>query len=123
MRSKLLEELDINFCDDSQKNKAESWKHTFSKDGVVVTSKHLDDIIGSEDIYKALEKTYQDESLVFVWKPRFSDISDDLTLGFTSGIYTKTSIVNNEEIIVKGKHLTVWKKFVGGYQIIFDIGN
>jgi hypothetical protein len=66
---------------------------------------------------------YQLENLQFTWKPIHGFISDDKTLGVTTGTYERTYMQNNKKVTKRGKYTTTWKKIDNEWKIVFDIGN
>ncbi len=120
---KHLLELDKQFCDDAQENKALAWEKHYAHDGIIVTGGHKPYLIGKENVTNAVKGLYQLEQLQFSWEPRIADVSKDLTLGYTSGIYTRTYVYDGHKYLEKGKYTTIWKKVGDEWKIALDTGN
>ena len=118
-----LKNLDLEFCNVCKKKGAQGWVGFFSDNGVMATSSGREDIIGKANIFKAISNTFELDNVSFIWKPVYGDVSDDETLGYTSGTSTLTYTKNGEKVIQKGKYSTIWKKINGEWKIILDIGN
>jgi len=52
-------------------------------------------------------------------------LSDDYTIGYTFGRYTRTTLdPENREIVEQGRYTSIWRlQPDGNYQIEVDIGN
>lgn len=120
---KHLLRLDNNFCQESLKIGEKAWDNILSDEAVMVTGGHRDYITGRENIVKGMKNLYQLEDLYFVWEPRIADVSDDHTMGYTSGIYTRTYKYNGEKHKEIGKYTSIWKLIDGIWKIVLDVGN
>ena len=118
-----LRNLDLEFCNTCKKYGAEGWVKFFSDNGVMATSGGRDDIIGKTDIFKSINKIFTLDNVSFTWEPIYCDVSDDLTLGYTSGTSTLIFTKNDKKVIQKGKYSTIWKKIDDEWKIILDLGN
>jgi len=118
-----LIELDKLFCEECQIDGANSWIKYTSENSLMVTGLHSPNISGRENIYNLISQVFNLENISFVWEPLHADVSDDLSFGYTTGIYTREYLSNGETINEKGKYLTIWKKINNKWQIILDIGN
>jgi len=125
MKRKMLEliDTDINFCKDSQLNGSKGWEKYLSKDALMGTRLHEPYISKRSDIVNLIEMIYSLENIDFVWNPEHAFISDDSTLGVTTGTYTRKYKVGEEEFTEKGKYVTTWKKIGDKWKIVFDMGN
>ena len=120
---KELMNIDIEFCEECKIHGANGWVKFFADDGVMATSSERDDIIGKENIHRAISKVFDLEDISFTWEPVYCDVSDDLSFGHTSGTSIIKFIKNGEEIIQHGKYSSVWKKIDGKWKVILDLGN
>ncbi|XMB72885.1 nuclear transport factor 2 family protein [Mycoplasmatota bacterium WC30] len=119
----ILIELDKEFCKSSIRLGADAWMMYLDEHAVIITGGHRDNLIGKENIYNSLKQLYALENISFVWEPQLSDISDDLSLGYTTGVYTRTYKYKNKNYKEIGKYTTVWKKVAGKWKISLDVGN
>jgi len=118
-----LMELDRQFCKESQINNVETWIKFFSKDGVMISQDHNPNIKGHEGIEKSMISLFNLDNFELLWEPLNGDVSDDFTLGFTTGKYTMKYKVEGKLITSIGKYTTIWKKRDGEWEIILDMGN
>jgi len=115
--------IDRAFCKESQEHGVKAWIYYLSED--VVFGGDLDNpyIQGKQNILSLMEQLYRLKDLHFTWEPRHAFISEDKTLGVTTGTYQRVYSLNGEVIKLSGKYTTTWKKFKGEWKIVFDIGN
>ena len=121
-RQELLEQ-DLLCFRDSQTNGVKALMNWFSKDAIVINEKHSPNAVGEEDIIKLFESVYQFDSYELSWEPLSSDISDDSTLGYTTGKYTKKYKQDGKLLKQIGKYVLIWKKCDGEWKIALDIAN
>lgn len=120
---KKLLELDQTFSSVSQTKKAEAWDRYLAEDAIMVTGGHNPYIIGKMNIITGIKKLYELPKLTFYWEPKIARISEDKTMGYTTGIYTRTYEINGKPIKEIGKYTTIWRKESGTWEIVLDIGN
>ena len=120
---KELMSIDIEFCQKSQINKEEAWDYFMAKDVLMGTRKHDPYLDKKPQIIKLISMIYMLDSINFTWEPSYAFVSDDETLGVTTGMYTRKHIIEGEEQIETGKYCTTWKKINGEWKIVLDIGN
>jgi len=116
-------DLDRKFCKDSTKDGAKGWVKYFWEDAYMVTGEHIENIQGLQNIEKAMEGLFALEDLVFIWEPMKCELSDDKTMGYTMGKYTRTFKREGKEYVQKGKYTTIWKKKGDIWKITMDTGN
>lgn len=124
--NKELEELmnvDRQFCQDSQTLKSQAWDNNMAEDAMIGSELHQPYTYGKETIMPNLIRFFELEDLHFVWEPKHAFISDDQTLGVTTGIYTRTFTADGKEVKRIGKYMTTWKKINGEWKFVFDMGN
>ena len=63
------------------------------------------------------------KNIDFRWTPEIGFMSDDETLGVTSGKYTRKYLREGKKVVEIGKYVTTWKKINDEWKIVFDIGN
>ncbi len=115
--------VDKAFCELSQKSKEMAWLKYLDKDAIMGTKLHEPYIYGNKRIQRILEIIYSLHNLSFSWEPLHAFISDDETLGITTGTYYRSYSLNDKVLIEKGKYMTVWKKKGHEWRIVFDMGN
>lgn len=120
---KELMDLDRKFCEDSQNFKEEGWRKYLSKKTLMGTPKHEPYLEKKEVIVNLLAMIYKLDSISFTWEPHHAFLSEDNTLGVTTGIYTRTYKIDEEALTETGKYTTVWKKQDKEWKIVFDMGN
>jgi hypothetical protein len=118
-----LMQLDRMFCKECQMNGAVGWIKYFSEDAIMVSSGTNDNVTGKDEIYTVMEQVFTLDNIDFTWEPVFGDISDDFTLGYTSGTYIKKYKLGDVFVEQEGKYTTFWKLFDNQYLITLDIGN
>jgi hypothetical protein len=114
--------MDKNFCAESQTDKSKAWDKFLSKNCILGNGPR-DPFGTKEPFIEALVGFYKLESLHFVWEPVHGFISDDETLGVTTGTYKRSYILNGEKQEQQGKYCTTWIKEEGTWKIIYDVGN
>ena len=95
----------------------------FSKDSIVVNEKHRPNTVGEKDIIKLFESVYKLDSYELSWEPFSADVSDDSTLGYTTGKYSKKYKQDGKLVNQIGKYVLIWKKYDGEWKIALDIAN
>lgn len=118
-----LIELDRLFSEESNKHGALAWTNHFSKDGIMISENHNPNIIGEEGIKNSMESLFKTDSFELLWKSLSGDVSDDFTLGYTTGEYTMKYKKDGKLVISIGKYVTIWKKYDGEWKIALDMGN
>lgn len=120
---KELFDIDLQFCLESQTDGHKAWDKFLSDDVVFGGDAEDPYTQGKQQILPSMEKFYQLEDLDFTWEPKHAFISDDKTLGVTTGTYDRTFKQNGEIVNRKGKYTTTWKKMDGHWKIVLDIGS
>lgn len=116
----ILLDLDNIFCEETQKNKAKGWVKFFAEDGVMITSGVNKNIVGKEEIFKAMNSLFNIKGFSLTWEPTGARISNDL--GYTYGNYIRRYLKDGEIIEERGKYTTIWK-YTTKWEIVLDIGN
>ena len=120
---KALFEVDRKFCELASKIGAEGWEYYLSKKAIMGTSKHEGYIEGKKLISNLVGMIYSLDNIDFKWEPKHGFMSEDNTLGVTTGVYTRKYKIENETFEEKGKYTTTWMKEDGEWKIVFDMGN
>lgn len=123
MNKDILMELDREFCEETQKHGAKGWAKYFWDDAQMVTGQHNENIKGLENIEKAMDGFFKMGEVDFRWEPMISELSEDGTMGFTLGKYTRKVTVDGKTQEGIGKYTTIWVKRDGVWKIILDTGN
>ena len=118
-----LKKLDKEFCKSTLTMGAEGWLKYLDEQAIMITGGHRENLSGKENIYKSLKQLYALENIDFKWEPQLSDISDDLSIGYTSGVFTITYMFKDKNYKQIGKYTTIWKKTAGEWKIVLDTGN
>lgn len=118
-----LLQTDKLFCEECKLDKDKAWIKYLSKDSIMISDKQKENIVGKENVSKVIKNIFSLKNISFIWKPDFADVSNDLSLGFTTGSYIKKYYQDKELIVQEGKYLTIWKKENGSWKIKVDMGN
>lgn len=118
-----LMDVDVEFCNQCQITGAEGWIQYFEDQSIMVTSGLNKDLDDKHEIYYAMEKLFSLDNISFRWAPLYCDVSDDFTMGFTSGKYERNYYLGNVKVEEKGKYVTIWKKIDDKWKIVLDMGN
>lgn len=115
--------FDKAFSKASQTQGLEAWAERVAENCIMITTGHRENIIGREHILVSLKSLYDLPNLKFIWEPTFANVSDDLQIGYTSGIFTREYTTQGKRLKEIGKYTTIWKKFNHQWKMIHDIGN
>ena len=116
-----LKALDREFCNECKINGVDGWIKFFAEDSVMVSDGDKENIKGRENIYNFMKQVFDLPGFSLEWETEIVDVSDDFSLGYTSGTYIR--IYNYGENKEVGKYNTVWKKNNGEWKISLDMGN
>jgi hypothetical protein len=117
-----LFDIDTQFCKESQTDKEKAWDKYMHEDCLLGNGPE-DPFTRKPEFMKSISPFYKLEDLFFVWEPKHAFISDDETLGITTGTYTRSFVVDGEVKEKKGKYTTTWKKVEGAWKMVYDVGN
>ena len=120
---KELMQVDLDFCEKSKTSLEDAWDFYMSEKVIMGTGKHEPYLEKKPQIIKLIEMTYKLEGIDFTWAPDHVFVSEDETLGVTTGKYTRKYIIEGRENIQVGKYCTTWQKEKGLWKIVLDIGN
>jgi len=118
-----LIETDKLFCEECKLDGAKAWMKYMAKDSVMISNSASKDLADTDSIYNVMFKVFDLKNISFKWFPVYADVSDDATLGFTSGTYKRTYFIEGKKILEEGKYISVWKKENGSWKISLDMGN
>lgn len=118
-----LFEVDKMFCEECQTDKEKAWMKYTAKNSVMGTGKHLPYITDLKKIREGIGALFRLDNIDFTWEPVYAFVSEDETLGVTTGTYTRSYTKDGENHIQIGKYCTTWIKEDGEWKIALDIGN
>ena len=119
----VLLNVDRQFSKDVQEGKLDAWMFYMHPNSIMGTSADNPFINGYDNIAESMAELFKLDNLEFKWKPIYAFLSDDGSLGVTIGLYKRKFIKDGEEISVRGKYMSVWRKVEGQWRVIFDMGN
>lgn len=122
-KRKQLFDADTKFCEECQIDKEKAWMRYTADFSIMGTPKHHPYITDRVTIEKGIKQVFDLENIKFTWEPVHAFISEDETLGVTTGVYTRIHTDNGEEVKTIGKYCTTWKKIDDEWKIVLDIGN
>ncbi len=120
---KQLFDIDKQFCKECQVDKEKAWMKYTARKSIMGTGLHNPYITDLVQIESGIKSVFALEGVDFTWEPVHGFISDDETLGVTTGTYIRKHIVDGKEVTALGKYCTTWKKEDGQWKIVLDIGN
>jgi ketosteroid isomerase-like protein len=119
----ILKNLDEKFCQDTGGNNVDAWVSYFAENGVMLTG--TGPIIGKEEIYEIMGKSFSLNGYSLQWEPLYAKASNDGTMGYTYGKYIRSSKDSDGKTITASGHYTsIWEKQEDGeWKIVLDMGN
>ncbi len=124
MTTQDLVTLDSTFSKKVNNTNINEWVNTFSNDGFML-GKSGTPIKGHNTIKDVMTPFFKLKSLEFSWQPEGGSLSDDCTLGYTYGTYSRSWLDDsNHKITETGRYVTIWRQQIdGSYLIEMDMGN
>jgi len=122
-RLESLFEVDKKFCVTCKEKGVEGWLMFMAKDAFIGSDLHNPYIEGLNEIRKIMTPLFDLQDLDWTWIPQRGFVSEDETLGVTTGISTRTFIKDGKQVIQKGQYTTVWIKEEGSWKVQYDMGN
>lgn len=99
----------------------DGWLETFAPNGMMIQPDGP--VVGHEAIRLAMAEAFADTTFRLTWTPDLVGVSDDGTLGYTTGRYESRRVVEGEESVLRGSYFTVWRRQEdGGWLVEADIG-
>ena len=124
MTKEHLMNLDKEFCESVSVEGARAWANHFMDEGIMLT-KLGDNIITESAIYNAMRPFFEGIGNSLIWSPEDGAVSDDGSLGYTFGKYSRTSINHEgDKVTETGRYMTIWRRLGDGkYKVEVDMGN
>ena len=99
----------------------DGWVETFAPNGMMIQPDGP--VVGHEGIRLAMTEAFADTTFRLTWTPDLVGVSDDGTLGYTTGRYEIKRVVGGEESVLRGSYFTMWRRQEdGGWLVEADIG-
>lgn len=99
----------------------DGWVETFAPNGMMIQPDGP--VVGHEGIRLAMTEAFADTTFRLTWTPDLVGVSDDGTLGYTTGQYEIRRVVEGEESVLRGSYFTMWRRQEdGGWLVEADIG-
>ncbi len=114
-----LFEREREFRDDVARRGLDAWVEPFGAEGRMVSARAVR--TGPEEIRAAMADSFALERLAIDWTPDLGALSDDGSLGFTTGPSLFTWMEDGQVKRREGRYLTVWRSNAEGrYEIVVD---
>ncbi|MCF7925387.1 MAG: nuclear transport factor 2 family protein [Candidatus Izimaplasma sp.] len=101
----------------------EAWALFCAREVIMGTPKHSPYLKEWNNIVPLMKDLYNRPGLSFSWEPSFVFVSEDESLGVTTGMYKRTFVENKKQVTVVGKYVSTWQKIDDEWKVIFDMGN
>ncbi len=88
--------------------KLDGWVEAFAPNGMMVQPGGP--VVGHEAIRLVMRGAFADSTFRLAWTPDLIGVSDDGTLGYTTGRYERRRVVDGEERTQRGSYFTVWRR-------------
>ena len=99
----------------------DGWVETFAANGMMIQPDGP--VVGHEGIRAAMAEAFADSTFQLAWTPDLVGVSDDGTLGYTTGRYESRRVVDGEETVLRGSYFTVWRRQAeGGWLVEAGMG-
>jgi len=96
--------------------KLDGWVETFAPNGMMIQPDGP--VVGHEGIRLAMAGAFADSTFRLTWTPDLIGVSDDGTLGYTTGRYERRRVVDGEETAQRGSYFTVWRRQPDGSWLV-----
>jgi len=107
------------FAADVKSRGLEAWVERFPADGAMLSSRGA--VEGPVAVRERMAPSFRAEGFSIEWSPDRGALSEDGSLGFTTGPSTVRRIVEGKPVEDVGRYLTVWRRRPDGrYEIIAD---
>ncbi|MGW8283374.1 MAG: YybH family protein [Gemmatimonadota bacterium] len=99
----------------------DGWVEAFAPNGMMVQPEGP--VVGHDGIRRAMANAFADSTFHLTWTPDLIGVSDDGTLGYTTGRYESRRVTEGEEVLLRGSYFTVWRRQEDGrWRVEADIG-
>ncbi len=120
-----LMEVDRLWVKKLKKEGPSAYSSPYEKDAIIVTRKNYPNIVGIENIKRVSDTIIHASIFNDVYEgfsePLSADVSNDFTLGYTTGNYTYKNEINGKIVTDVGKYVLIWKKFDGKWKVSLKI--
>lgn len=116
-------QADRDFNDATAREGIEGWVRHFAPDGRQIGPGEMPT---GHDAIRAYMGPFFDGTRRLTWDPDHAEVSDDGTMGWTTGRYTSALIDSNgvETPRGKGRYVSIWRREAGGpWRLVCDLGN
>ena len=96
--------------------KLDGWIEAFAPNGMMVQPDGP--VVGHEAIRLVMADAFADSTFRLTWTPDLIGVSDDGTLGYTTGRYERRRVVDGEERTQRGSYFTVWRRQPDGRWLV-----
>jgi len=99
----------------------DGWVEAFAPNGMMVQPEGP--VVGHDGIRRAMADAFADTTFQLTWTPDLIGVSDDGTLGYTTGRYESRHVTDDQEVLSRGSYFTVWRRQEDGrWRVEADIG-
>jgi ketosteroid isomerase-like protein len=99
----------------------DGWIEAFAPNGMMVQPDGP--VVGHEAIRLVMAGAFADSTFRLAWTPDLIGVSDDGTLGYTTGRYERSRVVDGAKRTQRGSYFTVWRRQPDGSWLVeADIG-
>lgn len=101
--------------------KLDGWVEAFAPNGMMIQPDGP--VVGHEGIRLSMAGAFADSTFSLSWTPDLIGVSDDGTLGYTTGRYERRRVVAGEDTVERGSYFTVWRRQPdGSWRVEADMG-
>ena len=94
----------------------DGWVEAFASNGMMIQPDGP--VVGHEGIRLAMAGAFADSTFSLTWTPDLIGVSNDGTLGYTTGRYERRRVVDGEETAQRGSYFTVWRRQPDGRWLV-----
>ena len=99
----------------------EGWVESFAPNGMMIQP--AGPVVGHAGIRNLMAEAFADSSFRLSWTPDLVGVSEDGSLGYTTGRFERRRIVQGAETVATGSYFTVWRRQPDGRWLVeADLG-
>ena len=99
----------------------DGWVEAFAPNGMMIQPGGP--VVGHAGIRDLMAAAFADTTFRLTWAPDLVGVSDDGTLGYTTGRYERRRVVDGSEVVATGSYFTVWRRQADGrWRVEADLG-